>query len=245
MHKSEQNSRTSDASSRDEAYIYRPEIVVWNQKETQGIAMPFYALNLPDESLEVLVSKCCVLGASGNNTKTNTTTVLHQPTCHILCTSKRLRAFGNIEAIRAEIFERLFWARVQFFSRVSHSINRAIASGLPADGTQMHVLQKGNMTMEVEVNPKIYINKSGRVRACMFNLTLSMRAKVSDGLTSVGTLKSIELPTAYATKPDRRTHRQKEQIGKRMLDRSADFSNDFETLTKDFHYVGRKMFPDM
>jgi hypothetical protein len=207
--------------------------------------MPFYALNLPDESLEVIVSKCCALGVSGNYTSTNTTIALHQPTCHILCTSKRLRVLCNIEAIRDELVERLFWARVRFFSRVSHAINRAIASGMQDDGTQLHILEKGSMAMEVEVNPKIYINKSGRVRACMFNLSLSMRVKTSDGLTSVGTLKTIELPTAYATQRDRRTHRQKECIGKRMIDRSADLSNDFETLTKDFHYVGRKMFPDM
>jgi hypothetical protein len=208
--------------------------------------MPFWILDLPDETLESIISKCCTLQILLVKTpERHFTTTLHPPRCHILSTNKRLRGLGNIEQIREEVLDQFFWSRVRFLSNSWFAILRAVVNGPPDAATQQHTLEKDNMAMEIDAHTACTAVAGGRIQRCNLFLRLTIRGTVNGGLSSTGMLVDIDLPTAYLTPPDKRKKRQKDRMRDWQSDRSADLSKKFDLLHKDFARTGKSMFVDM
>lgn len=208
--------------------------------------MPFLMLDLPDETLEAILSKCCTLQVSSAMTpERHTTMTLHPPRCHILATNKRLHALANIEQIREEVLDQFFWSRVRFLTNSWFAILRAVVNGPPDAATQKHTLVKDSMAMEIDANTGCTAVAGGRIQRCNLFLKLTIRGTVNSGLSSTGMLCVFDLPTAYLTPPDKRKKRQKDRMREWQSDRSAVLSQHFSELHKDFVRVGRPMFVDM
>ena len=208
--------------------------------------MPFCIPDLPDETLEAIISKCCTLQILLVKTpERHFTTTLHPPRCHILSTNKRLRGLGNIEQIRAKVLDQFFWSRVRFLSNSWFAILRAVVNGPPDAATQMHTLEKDGMAMEIDANTGCTAVAGGRIQRCNLFLKLTIRGTVNGGLTSTGMLCVFDLPMAYQTPPDKRKKRQKNHMRGWQSDKSALLSSYFSELHKDFVRNGRPMFGDM
>lgn len=205
--------------------------------------MPCSFLGLPDEALAVILLKCCDMTASLERSPTHSTQTLYGPSCLLLCTSKRLRdcckkdLAQELAAKRDAFFEALFWSRVRFLRRSWNSIQRAAIDGLSAAATQKHVLQKGGQSMEIEAH---FIRR--KRNKCHLYFDFRMRDVVVTGLSAVSSTEALDLPKAYATRPEKRNKKQQAQMRDWTRDRSVSFDQEFGELHKHFAHHGRPMF---
>jgi len=202
-------------------------------------------LDLPDEMLALVVLTCCDFKASWTRKATHSILTLEGPSCHILCTNKRLRDCGKKDPAwgeklaekRTAFLHGLFWLRVRFFSRAWGSLLRAANLGLSANAMQEHVFQKDGQSLKITAE---FIRR--KRNKCWIELELHMRDSDSTGLTAVKGSMDIDLPKAYATRPEKRRKNQQEEMRDWAYDRSAELDHEFAELHKHFVHAKRPIF---
>jgi hypothetical protein len=202
-------------------------------------------LDMPDEALVLVVLKCCDVTHAITKSATHSTYTLLGPSCLIMCTNKRLRDCCKKDAAWAEqldskrtcFFQTLFWSRVRFLSRAWGAVQRAAVLGLAARETQEHVLQKDDQSMKITAE---FVRR--KRNKCHLALELYMCVPNSTGVVGVRANLHIDLPKAYATKPEKRTLKQQDEMRSCMSDRSSVLDYQFAELNKHFVQVGRPIF---
>jgi hypothetical protein len=202
-------------------------------------------LNLADDVLARVVWKCADATASFARTATGSTFKLTGPSWHIVCTSKRLRDCWKKDPAWAELLagkrtaflEGLFWSRVRFCSKAWGAVQRAAVLGLAARAEQVHVLQKGGQALTMTAE---FVRRKGD--ECHIELALHIQGDATTGLNGALGHMHIDLPPAYATKPEKRTREQHMEMREWMRDRSAAVDKRFAELNKRFAEVGRPIF---
>jgi hypothetical protein len=202
-------------------------------------------LDLPDEALVLLVLKCCDVTHVMTKSATGSTSTLLGPSCLIMCTNKRLRDCGKKDPVFAErmtekrtaLLHAFFWTRIRFLSRAWGTVQRAAVLGLSAVAEQKHVLQKGGQSLTITA----HFHRRKRNK-CHIALELLMRDAASTGLCGVLANMHVDLPPAYATRPEKRTLKQKDEMQRWKRDRSSALDSQFAELNKRFVQVGRPIF---
>jgi hypothetical protein len=202
-------------------------------------------LGLPDEALVLVVLKCCDVRQVSTESATHCTCTLFGPSCLIMCTNKRLRdrckkdhEWGEKMAEKRKcFFLALFWSRVRFLSRAWGAVQRSAVLGLAARETQEHVLQKDGQKLEIRAE---FVRR--KRNKCHIALELCMSHPNSTGVVGVRANLHIDLPKAYATKPEKRTQKQRNEMRGWMRDRSSEFDDEFAGMHKHFVQVGRPIF---
>ena len=203
-------------------------------------------LMLPDEALARVVWKCADATASFARTATGSTFTLTGPSWHIVCTSKRLRDCWKkdrqwaqlLAGKRTAFLEGLFWSRVRFLSKAWAAVQRAAVLGLAARAEQVHVLQKGGQALTMTAE---FVRHDKRVKYHI-ELALHVQGDATTGLSGALGHAHINLPAAYATKPEKRTREQHMEMRGWMRDRSPALDKRFVELNKSFAEVGRPIF---
>jgi hypothetical protein len=131
----------------------------------------------------------------------------------------------------------LFRTRIRFLSRAWAAVQRAAVLGPAARAEQVHVLQMGGQALRIAA--EFVIRKRGRSH---IELALHMQGDATTGLSGALGHMHIDLPPAYATKPEKRTREQHMEMREWMRDRSAAVDKRFAELNKRFAEVGRPIF---
>jgi hypothetical protein len=202
-------------------------------------------LALPDETLALVVLHCCDVTHVLSTSVTHSTFTLQGPSCLIMCTNKRLRDCGkkdpawgeHLDNKRVVFLHSLCWERIRFYKRAWGSLQRAAVLGLSAAATQEHVLQKGGQSLKITAE---FVRRKGN--KCHIALDLYMCHPATTGLSAVKGNMYVDLPNAYATRPENRTNNQHHQMLAWERDRSEDLDNEFASLHKHFLQVGRPIF---
>jgi hypothetical protein len=177
---------------------------------------------------------------------THSTQTLLGPSCLLLCTNKRLRDCDKkdpawatqLAAKRTALLRTGFvWTRIRFLSRAWDCVQRTAVLGLSAAATQEHVLQAGGQSLTITA----HFHRRKRNK-CHISFDLHMRDPARTGLCASSGHMHVDLPKAYATKPEKRTLKQQEEMRRWMRDRSSDLDNEFASLHHQFVQVGRRTF---
>jgi hypothetical protein len=116
-------------------------------------------------------------------------------------------------------------------------VQHAAVLGPTARAEQVHVMQMGGQALRIAA--EFVIRKRGKSH---IELALHLQGDATDGLSGALGHMHIDLPPAYATKPEKRTQKQNKEMQGWQRDRSSAIDKQFAELHQSFVEAGRVIF---